>query len=543
MGALKKILVSGACAVAATVALGQVGTASSTASAPPPLQFTILRAPATQLGASRPLAPIPPGFVGASIDYCQIVNYMHGPGSPQLLANLLRALAPTGTLLRIGGEGPEEPCPNQAEHRIAPELHAIRGLLSILPGLKLILGVNLRSHNVKLAESDAAELLRALDPWPPHPRIAAFELGNEPDLDPRYGSSVPAYQVGPYFDQYLRDYTAWAHAIRAATKDRGLPVAGPSLGRFGLPWITGPYAANFRRFADGRARPRYLTFHRYALYGINDPCPHAGCPSMTNLLAEGASRGLAAPLSKFVDQVPLGSILRVDEMNSITAGGTAGVSNTMASALWALDTAFELAQAGVGGINFHTFPHANYALFSNPYKQAWLVHPSYYGLLMFDRAAPPGSVLQEVTPSSPAPGAPNVKVWATRDGAGRLRVLIINKSIVAQQVLLAGTGLPSHRTASLVLLQAAPGGGGGLCPPGYFQTGMCATGGLRLGGSTFGPPDLRFPWGDATRTGSLPPSTASCATPLPRNCRTSLRAKGTSVVVPAASALLLTQTQ
>ncbi len=66
-------------------------------------------------------------------------------------------------------------------------------------------------------------------------------------------------------------------------------------------------------------------------------------------------------------------------MNSVTGGGAKGVSNTFASALWALDTLFELAQAGVSGVNVHTFPSAQYALYTGPTRRLACVCPSTTG--------------------------------------------------------------------------------------------------------------------------------------------------------------------
>ena len=54
---------------------------------------------------------------------------------------------------------------------------------------------------------------------------------------------------------------------------------------------------------------------------------------------------------------------QVDELNTVACGSDRPVSNTFASALWALDTLFASAQAGVDGINIHTFPGAGYELF------------------------------------------------------------------------------------------------------------------------------------------------------------------------------------
>ncbi len=85
----------------------------------------------------------------------------------------------------------------------------------------------------------------------------------------------------------------------------------------------------------------------------------------------GASAPEPARLEGFVPAVGgyaavahrYGLPFRVDELNSVACGGKRGVSDTFASALWAVDSLFEMARVGVSGVNFHMFPGASYALF------------------------------------------------------------------------------------------------------------------------------------------------------------------------------------
>ena len=51
-------------------------------------------------------------------------------------------------------------------------------------------------------------------------------------------------------------------------------------------------------------------------------------------------------------------------MNSASCKGTPGVSDTFASALWALDALFNMASVGVDGVNFHMLPGSAYELFT-----------------------------------------------------------------------------------------------------------------------------------------------------------------------------------
>src|SRR6202044_1846291 len=126
--------------------------------------------------------------------------------------------------------------------------------------------------------------------------------------------------------------------------------------------------------------------------------------------------GLAQSIEPYVSYAHAhGLAFRVDEMNSAALArclGRSGVSATFSSALWALDTLFNMAAIGVDGVNVHTLPGAAYQLFTFTHSRgSWQasVRPEYYGLLMFSQAFPPGAVLLPVA----APAGP-VKVWATR---------------------------------------------------------------------------------------------------------------------------------
>ena len=110
------------------------------------------------------------------------------------------------------------------------------------------------------------------------------------------------------------------------------------------------------------------------------------------MLSSSASRGLASGITRYVSIAhQRGDTFRIDEMNSVACGGKAGVSDTFASALWALDALFAVARSGADGVNIHTFPRARYGLFTfHRTSTGWsaFVRPEYYGLLMFAQAAP-----------------------------------------------------------------------------------------------------------------------------------------------------------
>jgi hypothetical protein len=103
------------------------------------------------------------------------------------------------------------------------------------------------------------------------------------------------------------------------------------------------------------------------------------------------------------------------------------VSDTFASALWVLDTLFNMAAVGVDGVNIHTFSKALYEPFSFTHSRGvWQaqVAPMYYGMLMFARAAPSGSRLLSVRLRSPRA----LRIWAVRAPDGSARITLINDS-------------------------------------------------------------------------------------------------------------------
>ena len=179
------------------------------------------------------------------------------------------------------------------------------------------------------------------------------------------------------------------------------------------------------------------------------PCggPRQRGPSIAELLAPEASSGLAKTTVPLVaGGARHGDSIRVDEMNTVSCGGTPGVSNAFASALWTVDALFAMARAGVDGVNLHTYSGATYELFTfKPVDGVWTasVKPQYYGMLLFAQAAPPRSRLLRVRGA----GGP-VRAWATRAPDHRTRVVLINDDPLHARVLTVRVpGRAGHRVA------------------------------------------------------------------------------------------------
>jgi hypothetical protein len=139
---------------------------------------------------------------------------------------------------------------------------------------------------------------------------------------------------------------------------------------------------------------------------------------------------------------------------------------------------FALADAGVRGVNFHTFTGAFYAPVDFGLHKghfAGFVHPLFYAMMLFNRAAPRGARLLSVGPNPPTA---SLKTWATIDPAGTRRIVVVNKSPV--------------KTRRLVL--RIPGAGGRARVQRLVGPSITATSGITLGGRGYG---------DATSDGKL----------------------------------------
>ena len=124
---------------------------------------------------------------------------------------------------------------------------------------------------------------------------------------------------------------------------------------------------------------------------------------------------------------------RLTEINSVTCGGKAGVSNTFATALWAPDALFTLMRAGVDGVNLHVRAYAINAPFSlNRYGLN--TRPLLYGLIMFARTL--GADARLVRLHMAHARSLNLSAWAVRVSGGMLHVLLIDKSNRAVRVAL-----------------------------------------------------------------------------------------------------------
>lgn len=374
---------------------------------------------------------VPRSFLGLATEYAAIPVYARHAVLFDRVLGLIRPPSGSPLVMRIGGLSADDSLwtpaltasvPAKAVVLTLADLARI-GALVRAEHLRVILDLNLAAD---IPDQEAA-LAGAAESDLPRGSIAAFEIGNEPDYYRFALRDNPAYYPQTYSPLlYASRFRVYAGALSASAP--GVPLAGPALAN---------PVADFRYLSDLVSGDRnmlgMLTVHRYALSACAPP-GSALHPTITRLLRPSASVGLADTLAPSVALARSAGVpLRWDELNSVTCGGTLGVSDSFASALWIADTLFAAVQVGVDGVNVQMRPTALNAPFYLT-SAGLQPRPLLYGLVLFRRALGSGARLVATRLAS-GPAA-NVAAWALRLGSRRLHVVLLNKGTGAQSVLL-----------------------------------------------------------------------------------------------------------
>jgi hypothetical protein len=396
---------------------------------------------------------VPDNFAGLSYELAQLSDpSFFSPQHHDLIA-LFRTLNPRG-VLRLGGNTsefcwfqaePETPAPtlhippgdlaqNWMPHRLfAIQPEAIRALAGFLDaaGWTAIYGVNFGNSSPARAASEAAFVAKTLGD-----RLAFFQIGNEPDLyrNPSNGTRPPGWD----FDDYLREWTAFADAISAAVPSARF--AGPDTA------ASADWVVQFGRAMAPRLGSRLiaLTGHYYAEGPPDDPTV-----TTARLLAgnQSVTQSTQAILA-VADAHHL--IYRMTEGNSCYRGGKPGMSDAFAAALWSADYLLLLANLGCAGVNLHggqsrflsaglgdhnpgvdaahgsklSAPNGFYTPIASEPDQQTTARPVFYGMLLAQQFAGADMLTADVTASA------NVTAYAAQKQDRQL-LAILNKDSTA----------------------------------------------------------------------------------------------------------------
>ncbi len=363
--------------------------------------------------ASHPGMMVGQEFLGLSFEVSSLRQIAGYAGGGDLVA-MLRSLG-TG-VLRFGGVSAdtqvawtdaETPRPAWALHVLeAGDLRELANLAAE-SGWHVLLTIGFGHYEPEAAAREAAAAKAALGPW-----LQGIELGNEPNAYALHGLRPEPWS----FIQYDEQVTAYRNAIEAAAP--GIPLAGPD--------SSGSSAYESWGLDEAiDQKPALLTGHHYPL-----GCAEQPAPSIERLLSPKIRQREGNSVRRYVtiarqSEVPF----RMDETNSVSCGGVAGVSNTFASALWAVNYLAQAMSLGVSGVNLHGNP-AN----CNGYSPvcaatpealaagALGAQPVWYALLLARELIGERPVLTSIS----APAKPNVVVTTFIAPDGALRFVVVD---------------------------------------------------------------------------------------------------------------------
>ena len=374
---------------------------------------------------STTLTTIPPDFIGLSYESAQLANPAFFSADNAALIAIFRELSDQG-VLRLGGGtseftaftsaepagaapfdavGPDTSKNIKADTPITPKgLRNLRGFLDAT-GWRCLYGLNLGRGPVERAAEEAWHAQAILGP-----RLIAFQLGNEPDAwRNRYRPATWTY--GDYWKEWILAHAAVTARVPQAR------FAGPDVSNK-MAYVTG-FAADVKRSAPDVVM---LTSHYYAM-------GPAGAVGMTidRLLAPDPKleRDLQTAMTAAREA---GIPYRMSEGNTCWNGGQPGVSDTFASALWAVDTMLAFAAGGCSGFCLHGGGDGYYTPIAGGLKAGFVRRPEYFGVMAARNFAGATLIGSKLDCASD-----RVRAYAASRPGGRL-TLIVNKAGAAAAI-------------------------------------------------------------------------------------------------------------
>lgn len=389
-------------------------------------------------------SPLPAGFTGLSFEASTLAKNQFSPGQ---LVPYLKTIGGSG-VLRIGGNSSDktfwtstgEKPPPWSEGTITPA--SLQGLAAVAKasGWKVILGVNLKHKDPARAADEAKHAQQVLGS-----ELLAIEIGNEPNY---YYTSESTY-FGD-FESYVAAITKGAPGVR---------LTGPDPGHNHPAFL-----AAFATSESGHPDIVDVTDHHYPLSACN-----GNKTTIPELLSTDSVQNETAAAESVVNA---GKQLNIPpamtETNSVTCGGTAGVSDVFASSLWALDYGLLLARDGVVNAEYHGQLSGCGAY--SPLCSAGTglaAQPVFYGMLALTLVGN-GSFVSVTNPDSA-----NVRAYAVANGSHLTVALddVQNPASNGSTVVSLNLGATFHQGRQTLLSTSS-------------SSGLSATTGITLGGHT-----------------------------------------------------------
>ena len=265
---------------------------------------------------------------------------------------------------------------------------------------KILMGLNLRDSNASLAATEASYVMQYQNS-----ALFGFEVGNEPDL-----YHINHYRKSSYWD--TNNESEYKHYYDSIKYYQPTAV------------FTGPACASkYKEFTEPfrRAMDTIISMLTQHYYGgdTNAVTVHE---RIDTLLSKEKLRRVSKEVDSLVKCADSSGIpFRMSECNSWDHGGKKGVSNAFASALWALDYMYKLADDGCAGVNFHGGLDGWYTVFSKT-DTIYSARPIAYGILAFQIGSKGMFISSTVTNNNI-----NLDSYSVVDTSKNIYTTIINK--------------------------------------------------------------------------------------------------------------------
>jgi hypothetical protein len=291
-----------------------------------------------------------------------------------------------------------------------------------LTNWKVLYGVNLATSTPALAAAEVAYVQEKLGNT-----VVGFEIGNEPD---EY--SLSYFPQGWNLSAFIELWEQFRSAIVAVSPSAQItgPATAGDVTSWTVPFALGPTGKLIS----------LLTQHYYRGNGhnVNATIANLVSPDPT-IIAEC----VALKWSEYAQKIPF----RFTETNSYLFGGSPGVSDAYASALWVIDHLFHIALGGGSGVNLQGGGVSDYTPIANQGSTILEARPEYYGLLFFSLAGQ-GTLLETRLSLTGF----NATMYAVLTPSGATNIVIVNKEIYSSLKITINCG-KTVNSANLIELR------------------------------------------------------------------------------------------
>lgn len=359
-----------------------------------------------QLSPSKPGAAIASDFVGLSFEMQCVLpdtngNHFFSPKNKRLIATF-KTLGIRS--LRVGGNTADRPT------LATPSTADVDSLFAFAKaaGVKVIYTLRLNQGSLAAATEMANYITRHYGG-----ELECFAIGNEPNV------------FSKEYALYLAEWKRYAYEITASTNSPRAKFCGPSTSPGHESW-----SANFANEFGSHGPLVFISQHDYP--GGDARRATNSAVARDKILSPAINQHYAKFSAGFVPAVVSNGLpYRLEEANSFYDGGALDVSDTFASALWALDYQWWWTTRGASGINFHTGDKVAARDESKPCRYAvfWTsargfnVHPIGYALKMFSLGGQ-GSLLQTLVENT---NGLNITAYAAAPNRQTVFVTLINR--------------------------------------------------------------------------------------------------------------------